>query len=603
MKLSAGNPCPLALLAAAAIFTCNVSCAQVTLTVSPSVVSNAYPGVITLNITGLNPGEQIYIGKWLDLNGNGEVDAGEPLMDAFQLVDNDNSYAIVGGVTNINMPFDTNPANGVITATLSIPSSMPLENMVGNYIFEVISPTGRFAPVTATFLITNANLPCLVTGTIYHGDGITPFANAVVVSQDLVHGNTANAAVTDSNGHYAISLYPGEYALIAGAANCYYDQKTATSFNLTNGMTVTNNLTLTNSGPNTISGTIYDEGNSNGIPGLLLTLQSGNFFEIASTDTNGNYSVAVSPGFWKIQATKERMARRGYVYPQGNYQADASTGSVTNFNIGVVKGDVLVYGRVVDNSGNPMVGIKMNADEGQTNNATSYDSKGYTDANGNYAVAALAGMDGANVDTPTFGSPALNYVWNQPFDTNLPAGQALQNDFIGLPIIGTISGHVQSNTGTNITGVGLFANTTFNGLPYTSLEGTTDDSGNYVLAVAAGDWNVYFLTGGFSDNLDAAGYEDLSSPHDVNVPPTNATLNLTVYPLGMAIMSAPQFVGPGQFGFTVKAANNVSYTVQVSTNLASANWQDVYSFQLVTNSIFITDPTATNAPRFYRIIK
>src|SRR5215469_10463048 len=152
-KLSAGFPYPLALLAATALLTHGTAYGQVTLTVSPSVVSNTYPGVITLNVTGLNTGEQVKIRRWIDLNGNGVVDAGEPLMDAFQLVDNNNSYAVVGGITNINMPFDTNPANGAITATFSIPSAMALENMAGNYIFEVISPTGRFTPVTATFSI------------------------------------------------------------------------------------------------------------------------------------------------------------------------------------------------------------------------------------------------------------------------------------------------------------------------------------------------------------------------------------------------------------------------------------------------------------------
>jgi hypothetical protein len=466
------------------------------------------------------------------------------------------------------------------------------------------SPTGRFAPVTAPFSITNAALPGTVQGTVYHGDGVTPFANAIVVPQDLVHGSVGNGAVADSSGHYTLALYPGEYGLIGAALNSYYNQKNAPSFNLTNGMTVTNNLTLTNSGPYTISGSIYNEANSNGVPGVLLTLQSGNFFEVSFTDTNGNYSTAVPPGFWKVQPAKERFCRLGYVYPQGTYQANASTGSVTNFNIGLTNGNALVYGHVQDNNGNPMVGIKMDANEGQsTNNSSSYDSKGYTDANGNYAIAVLGGNDGASLDTPTYGLPVLNYVWNQPYDTNLAAGHALEDNFVGQPIMGTISGHVQSNTGTNVVGVGLYANATINGLYYTSLEGVTDNSGNYLLAVAGGNWNVYFLTGGFSDNLDAAGYEDLSAPHYLNVPPTNQVLNLTVYPLGTAVISQPNFVGPGQFGFWVSGANNVTHTVQVSTNLASANWQDVYSFEIVTNSIFITDPSATNGPRFYRIIK
>lgn len=573
---------------------------QVALTVSPAIVSNTYPGVITLNITGLNSGEQVYVGKWLDLNGNGAVDADEPLMEAFQLVDNDNGYAIVGGITNINMPFDTNPTNGVITATLSIPSAMPLENMSGHYVFQVISPTDRFAPVSATLFVTNAILPAVITGTIYQSDGVTPFPHAIAAAEDLVHGNVANAAVSDSNGHYSIALYPGEYSLVEAAPNYYGNFSPGTSFNLTNGMTVTNNLFLTNGGPYTISGMVYDEGNSNGIPGVMMQIQSGKLSEIAFTDTSGNYSAAVPAGFWKVQPSKDRLDRLGYVYPQATLQVDTTTGSVANANIGLPQGDALIYGRVTDNIGNPMVGVKMDAGQ---NTSTNYDSKGYTDSNGYYAVAILEGTNSCNVDTPDYGAPALNYVWNQPDDTNLASGQALQENFVGQPIIGAISGYVQDDTGTNVVGVGLYANATINGLNYTSLEGTTDNSGNYTLAVGAGQWNVYFIVGGFSDNLDAAGYEDLTAPHLVNVPPTNVVLDLTVYPLGTPVISKPHFVAPGQFGFTVTGTNNVNYTMQVSTNLASANWRSVYSFELTTNSLFVTDPTATNAPRFYRIVK
>jgi hypothetical protein len=46
--------------------------AQQTLTVSPTVTSNTYPGVITLTITGLTNGEQVAIQEFMDLNANGQ---------------------------------------------------------------------------------------------------------------------------------------------------------------------------------------------------------------------------------------------------------------------------------------------------------------------------------------------------------------------------------------------------------------------------------------------------------------------------------------------------------------------------------------------------
>jgi hypothetical protein len=141
------------------------------------------------------------------------------------------------------------------------------------------------------------------------------------------------------------------------------------------------------------------------------------------------------------------------------------------------------------------------------------------------------------------------------------------------------------------------------GNEYQSQESTTDNSGNYSLAVAAGQWNIQFLTGGFQDNLDTHGFIDLTAPHIVNVPPTNVVLNLTVYPIGTPLISQPQRYSSTQFSFNINGVTNVTYTVQSSTNLASTNWSSLFSFQLTTNPFPVVDINATNSSRFYRVRK
>src|SRR5208282_498376 len=94
-----------------------VASAQPTLVVSPAVISNTYSGVITLNINGLTNGEQVIVQRYLDLNGNGVVDLGEPLIDLFKI--KDGGAQVIGGITNLNVPYDTNPTNGAITTTLN----------------------------------------------------------------------------------------------------------------------------------------------------------------------------------------------------------------------------------------------------------------------------------------------------------------------------------------------------------------------------------------------------------------------------------------------------------------------------------------------------
>jgi len=354
-----------------------------------------------------------------------------------------------------------------------------------------------------------------------------------------------------------------------------------------------------------ISGSVYDAANSNGIGGLLLQLQSGALFEVAFTDTNGNYSTAVTPDFWKIKPSKERLSRRAYVLPEATFQVDTTGGNVTNANIALPKGNALFYGRITDNSNNPFANVEVDAST-DNNLGQTFAAKGYTDQNGYYTVVVLGDLTNywnCNVNDAK-NTAIANYVLNTANSTTNAPNQVNLQNFIALPATATISGHVQSSTNNPVTGVSLSANALIGGNNYQTLDGTTDGSGNYSLAVATGQWFVQFQTGGNdSGNLDVQGYEDLTAPHVVNIPPTNAVLNITVYPLGTPVISSLQRISQTQFGFNIDGATNVNYTVLVSTNLASTNWMNLLSFQLTTNPFPIVDTHATNSARFYRVQK
>jgi hypothetical protein len=569
------------------------------LSVSPSVISNTYSGLITLNITGLTNTEQVTIQRWFDGNANGAVDAGEWLADSFNITDG--GAMVINGVTNLNVPFDRNATGGAITTTLNCTPGMVIETMVGHFVFQMASPTGNFVPVQAAFTVTNAALNQSVSGIIYSNGVPVPYA--VVVAQDLQQNNPTGSAMADASGHYFLTLAPGNYGLIGSAPNCYFNQNAAPMVTLTNGVAATNDLFLTN-GTVTLSGRIYNSANSNAIGGLLLQLQSGPFFGIAFTDANGNYSAAVTPSFWKIKASKERLARRAYVYPNATFQVDTTAGNASNADLALPKGNALFYGRITDSSNNPFANIKVDASTGDSV-PNSYDAKGYSDLNGYYTVVALA--DGTNYWGCSVNDAQnviiAHYVLNTFNNLIISSNQTILQNFIALPAIGTISGHVQNNSGNPVTGVGLYGNANISGNNYQTQDAVTDNLGNYSLQVAAGQWSVQFLNGGFQDTLDAHGYVDPTMPHIVNVPPTNAVLNMTVYPIGTPFITMPQRFGTTQFGFNLNGAMNVSYTVQYSTNLASTNWANLFSL-ILTNSVFpVLDSQATNSPRFYRVQK
>ncbi len=572
----------------------NTTFAQPVLTITPSAVSNTYGGVITLNITGLTNGEKVTVQEWLDLNGNGAIDPGEPMFDSFKITDNNNSNAIIGGVTNINVPVDSNSATGAITTALNFAPPLVFENITGQHLFRVVSSAGA---ATATLLVTNAVTAQYLTGTIY-SNGV-PFPNGVMVALPP-QGGFAGGTVADATGHYVLHLDPGSYVLTSTMPGFYVDQSTAPLVTLTNGVIATNDFSLTN-GPVTITGQVYDAGNSNAIGGLMVQAQSGSLFEIAFTDTNGFYSASVTSNFWKIQPLKERLPRRAYVCPQATFQVDATGGNVTNANIALPRGNALFYGRIADNLGNPFANIELDSSDLNNN----YDGKGYSDPNGNYSAVALA--DGTNVwncNPDTSANTGLNgYILNNSQTTNIASGQAIRQDYIALPVNAQISGQVRDNSGNPVVGVSLYASTFNGGNGYQSVNSQTDTNGNYSLGVATstGIWGVNFSYG--NDDLASQGLVDLYGPYLVSVPPTNATLNITVYPAGSSALTQPQRFGSQQFGFNVVGSVGVSYTLQVSTNLAAGNWVPLYTFQLTSSPFPVTDMAATNSSRFYRLLK
>lgn len=584
----------LGLLGAIAFLTINTLVAQVALTVSPSVTSNSYPGLVTLTITGLTNTEKVTVQEWLDVNSNNVIDAGDILFDVFKV--QDGGAMMIGGVTNVCVPFDSNQATGAITTAINFAPPFTLENITGQRIFQVLSPTGN---ATAIMDVTNAATGATLVGTIYSNN--VPYPNSVVVA---LAGNGQNnnsysgAAVADGSGHYALNLTPGNYILISAMPGCYFNQKIAPQVTLTNGMTATNNLYQTN-GVVAVSGQTYDFANSNGIGGLMMQVQSGSLFALAFTDTNGNYTAMVTSNFWKVKPTKERTSRRAYCVPQSTFQVDTTGGPVTNANIPLYKGNAMFYGRITDSLNHPFGNTEF--DSGDSNNI--YNAKCYSLPNGQYAAVCYA--DGTNIwnANPNSSLNLQNYIVNNSVDTNIAPGQAIELDFTALPVTGTISGSVHDNSGNPVVGVELYAMQFSSGNGYTSLNAGTGTNGAYSLGVATGTWQVNFSYGGNND-LSHQGLVDLYGPYNVSLPPTNAALNITVYPSGSSVLSQPQFIPPQQMSMAVVGSQGVTYTLQTSTNLPGTNWTPLYTFQITNNGpFFITDNYATNKAKFYRLLK
>jgi hypothetical protein len=531
----------------------NVCRAQVGLTVSPPAVSNTYSGAITLEIANLTTGAGVVVQKFLDSNTNGLVDAGDLPVQQFNLTDGQ-AGMVIGGVTNINVPGDTDgAANGQITAELNFRGGDFVQYTVGKYLFKV---SGNFTPATTNvFAVTNFPFGQQIDGTVV-SNGVA-VSNAVIIlfppprGGDHGPGTPVAGTVADNAGHYSIPVSPGTYVPLAFRSGYVANFSTSPVLTLGSGQTITTNLLL-DAATADISGQIVDAVNPGIVlPGVFIPATANpGLIAVGFSDTNGNYTMRVGSGQWNIGSDAGGLIVHGYVgYQEGTNVAAGSTGILGPY----YKATAMFYGSVKDNLGNPLAGIDISADD--RNNGI-FQSDGYSDVNGRYAVGVVGGLGDGNpwgVQVASDNGPG-SYIYSQPqFDqnggTNLAVGQAVQVNFTAVLATNHITGNVQHG-GTNIVGVNIFASATVSNVDY-HVQATTDGSGNYSLNVASGLWSVGVSCNGGDDCLDAilggGNYLCPASQFAV-INNTNGVVNIVVPPCGgIQVLTAAQLPG-GQAG-------------------------------------------------------
>lgn len=493
----------------------------VTFTITPSVVSNTYIGPITLQISNLPTGDTVVVQKFAIVNSNGVVAAGDRLAQQFNLTDNQTPM-VIGGVTNINVPYDYNSTAGAITATVAFPGGDFSQAIVGQYGFVLSSPLGHFTAITNLFTVTNFPFAQQIKGSVTSGGSAVPYADVIIFPEPRSGhslGNPVAATLANGSGAYRILLPVGTYVPLAIQTNYVANYSTSPVVTLTNAQTITTNLAL-NSATATISGKVVDAVSSNiGLPGLLVSakgtnIAGNNLITAGFTDTNGNFTMGVTSGSWNLTGDPQGLLLHGYVAFSNGTNVNAGT---TGFVGGFYKATALFYGTVKDTLGNPLPGVAI---EAYDNNNNMFDTDGYADANGNYVTVALGGLGGndpwvVDVDNSS-GFP--NYVFSQSAlqqngGTNVAVEIAVRQNFTALLATNQITGNVQY-LGTNLSGVGVGAYAMIGTNNFGINNVDTDSNGNYSFNVGNGNWNVNVYDCGCSDGdslnniLNGLNYQD-----------------------------------------------------------------------------------------------
>src|SRR5713226_420478 len=407
----------LQLLAGTIIFSLADAKAAVSLVVDPSSITNDFQGKITLAISNVAPAGTVTVQRYADLNGNGVIDAGEPLVLSFKVTDG--QVPLINGVRSLNVPGDEDGStNGQIRVELFVPSvDVALATAVKS-IFKVTDAANSSA--TQPFTVNQKLYPQGVHGQIRAAATGMEVGHAIVA----LTSQTASGAIvseTDTLGNYTFYCLPGTYAVETLVNGFIDDDSIQVTVNCN--QFVTNNLRLAAANL-TIAGKVSDSLTGAGIPGILVDARSTNNLRVNSfTDTNGNYSLPVtSTNLWSVRPNKTQPALHGYAALAKRTDVTVTNANVSNLNFQLPQATALIYGTIKDEHSNPVIGLAV---IGQDIGSPKHEADGLSlVTDGNYSLGVVAGTWTVGNEFAFLGYPG------QTTNVTVAAGQTLPVNFV-----------------------------------------------------------------------------------------------------------------------------------------------------------------------------
>jgi len=491
-----------------------------TFLLGPSTISNLYAGDLTLQIGGLTNGETVLVERFLDLNSNGTVDSGEPMVQSFCLTDG--QVARIGGVRNPNVPGDNDlSVNGQITGTVNFPSGAEFTRGSGQQIFRVSSPSGRFAAAQQTLTVTQSVYVQQITGTVTSGGTPLPYAIAGLLVQVGTDNQFVSGTLCDGSGNFSINASNGTYQVIGFKAGYVGNFGTSPLVALSGANT---NVTVPLSPGNvTVSGTLTDAATGAGVPGVQFFATSGNNdYLVLFSDPAGNFSASLIAGQWKLDPSDAATVVGGYLRGQNKVKVTVSTTDVTGVAVQFTKGTALIYGAVMDDQGHMLSGVQLNGSD----SGNLFNSMASTDGSGNFFLCASNGNWYVNANNQNSGVPPGCIL--QQAQVAIGDGQAIQTNLLARHAAAYLAGRAIDGNGNAISGSTVNAYSADGQNQNASLAG----DGSFTFPVTAGSWTI-------SLESQTAASRNLVSPQlSFNVTAGNNISNITlVAPLATRTIS------------------------------------------------------------------
>lgn len=385
------------------IGTAEMACGiGLTISVAPTNIAWTSNTWVTLTVNGFSAGDSVKLGLYLDVAGNGVVDAADPLVAA---------YLVGDGRTNaLGSPVIVDDEDGVTNGTVIsrvayFGQNGPL-HVVGKYLWQARTVSGGASNKTG-FSVTQETSTVWIEGAVI--DAVSSNAVPGAVVQAECFSDFAMPPIwTGTNG--AFRLY-----LPAGVSTSDVREISVTGlgyFNPRVGLTGTDPLSTyvfpndlhagvnplpvalrvvpaIPGGVHPVSGHVYDD-QTNALPGVSVRAgwSGGEDIEVmAITDTNGAYRLVVpgSDGAYDIGVDSSSAMYLGRI---GVGQRMVVTQPMTGVDFYCPKATLLVRGRVLaSDNGDPVVGATLSL------GGDNFGCQGVSLTDGTFVVGAIAYTD------------------------------------------------------------------------------------------------------------------------------------------------------------------------------------------------------------------
>jgi len=526
-----------------------------TLSVTPATLSNLYSGSLSIQIGGLTNGETILVERFLDVNGNGTIDAGEPLVQSFVLTDG--QVTSIGGVRNANIPGDNDlSANGQITASISFANSPEFTRGSGAQIFRLSSPTGRFAAVQQTVTITQSVLAQRITGTVSSGGSPLPFSLVGVLVQVGSDNQFISATEADASGNFSINVANGTYQVI-GFKHGYVGNFGTSPLVTVSGANTNVSLSLSPASL-TLSGSVTDTGSSLGIAGFQFFASSGNNdYTAFFSDAQGNFSTPIITGQWKLEPSDYSAMSGGYFRLQNKISVSVASASVSGVSVPLTKGNALIYGTLKTAQNVPLGGVRLYGND----SGNLFQSSPYTDAGGNFFLTASGTTWYFGVDNQGSGLPA-GYVPPQA-EVTLVGGQAVQTNLVAQRATAYLAGRAVDSNNNPLGGgsMNLF------GMSGQNQSVSIANDGTFALPASGGTWTLSLDSQMASSRNLVTPQLSLNVTDGVNISNINYVALIATRTISGWVKSVTNSAISGLNVFAGAMLNGTNYNANATTDL------------------------------------